>query len=182
MMAIFSQCLNLKVKQDARGTTYAGSDKCIKCHEDIYASYLQTAHYQSSRPATIHSVHGNFAEGHNRVTFNDGSKVSMEKKDSNLYQVSYVNGKKDRVQRFDIVFGRAKAETYLYWKSSQLFQLPVSYFKGLNDWSNSPGYTAAYAYFDRPVIKRCFECHSSYINELPQQNTSITDRRIEFDK
>ena len=182
MMAIFSQCLNLKGKQDPRGDAYAGSDRCVKCHENIYTSYLQITHYQSSRPATIHSVHGNFAEGHNRVTFNDGSNVAMEKKDSDLYQVSYVNGKKDRAQRFDIVFGRAKAETYLYWKGNELFQLPISYFNGLNGWSNSPGYTAGHAYFNRPIVQRCFECHSSYIKELPQQNTSITDRSIEFDK
>ena len=182
IIAIFSQCLNLKDNQDARGEAYAGSDKCIKCHGSIYASYLQTAHYQSSRPATIHSVHGNFAGGHNRVTFKDGSTVSMEKKDSGLYQVSNINGKQDRAQRFDIVFGRVKAETYLYWKGNGLFQLPISYFKGLNDWSNSPGYTAAHAYFDRPIVQRCFECHSSYIKELPQQNTAITDHNIEFDK
>lgn len=182
IMTFFSQCLNLRDKQDARGAAYAGSGKCIKCHESIYASCLQTAHYQSSGPATIHTVHGSFAEGDNRVTFKDGSIVAMKKKDSGLYQVSNINGKQDRAQRFDIVFGSVKAETYLYWKGDELFQLPISYFKSLNKWSNSPGYTAAHAYFDRPVVQRCFECHSSYIKELPRQNASITDRSIEFDK
>src|SRR5258708_34145147 len=86
MMAIFSQCLNVKDKQDARGAAYAGSDKCIKCHKSIYTSYLQTAHYQSSGPATVHSVHGNFTEGHNHVTFKDGTEVSMQKRDSDLNQ------------------------------------------------------------------------------------------------
>jgi hypothetical protein len=88
MVAIFSPCLNLKDKQDARGAAHAGSEKCIKCHQNNYASYLQTAHDQSSRPAAIHSAAGNFAEGHNRVTFNGG------KKDSGPYQVSYAKEKR----------------------------------------------------------------------------------------
>jgi hypothetical protein len=181
LVAIFTQCMNNK--PDARGEEYAGSDKCIKCHQRIYNSYLQTAHFESSRPASIHSIHGSFVQNHNQAAFGDHSKVVMEKRGDSLYQVLYANGTKIREQHFDITFGGVKAETYLYWKGNELFQLPISYFNALGNWANSPGFSANHAYFDRPIEMRCFECHSSYIDQLPQQNFSLARQNLtEYDK
>jgi len=44
LVLIFSQCFNLEKHEDARGEMYAGSASCVKCHKDIYNTYLQTAH------------------------------------------------------------------------------------------------------------------------------------------
>lgn len=182
LIAIFTQCVNGNNKPDARGEAYAGSDKCVKCHQRIYNSYLQTAHFESSQPASIHGIHGSFVQNHNEADFGDHSKVMMEKRGSTLYQVLYSNGQKITEQRFDIAFGGVKAETYMYWKGNQLFQLPISYFNALGNWANSPGFPGERAYFDRPIEQRCFECHSSYINQLPQQNFSMARQVIEYDK
>ncbi|MDB5133317.1 MAG: hypothetical protein JWR02_3066, partial [Mucilaginibacter sp.] len=183
LIAIFTQCVNVDNKADARGEAYAGSDKCIKCHQRIYNSYLQTAHFESSRPTSIHSIHGSFVQNHNQAAFGDHSNVVMEKRGNSLYQVLYLNGKKLREQRFDIAFGGVKAETYLYWKGDELFQLPISYFNALGSWANSPGFSAQHAYFDRPIEMRCFECHSSYIDQLPQQSFSLARQDLtEYNK
>jgi len=182
LVLIFSQCFNLEKHEDARGEMYAGSASCIKCHKDIYNTYLQTAHQNTSRPASVHSIHGSFSQNHNSFLFDNGLQVKMEKHGQELYQVAYQNDKVLEKHRFNITFGGVKAETYLYWKGNQPFQLPISYFNALHSWTNSPGYAINQINFNRPIVRRCFECHSSYIKELPRQTQSLIDRKEEFDK
>ncbi len=183
LIVIFSQCFNReKQQEDPRGRVYAGSASCAKCHQDIYSSYLQTAHQNTSRPASVHSIHGSFAANHNSFLFENGLQVKMEKRGNKLFQVAYKNNKEIEKHRFDISFGGIKAETYLSWNGNELFQLPISYFNALNSWTNSPGYAANQIDFNRPILRRCFECHSSYIKELPLQTQSLTVRKVEFDQ
>jgi len=178
--ACLTQCLYQSKAVDVRGPAYAGSASCMQCHKDVYSSYLHTAHFQTSRPATPQTVHGNFAPGANMLDFGTGQKMTMEKRDSGLYQTGYVNNRQVETERFDIVIGGVKAETYLYWKGDKLFELPMSYFKSLHGWTNSPGYPKGIINFDRPIVTRCLECHSSYISEAPQQ--SAIRQQPEFDK
>jgi hypothetical protein len=182
IMLIFSQCFNNDNKKpaDVRGMMYAGSASCIKCHKDIYSNYLHTAHFQTSRTASAASIHGSFAPDSNTVTLNDSIKVVMEKKRKKFYQVSYLNGKVTQQHPFDITFGGIKAETYLYWKNKQVMQLPITYYNAIRSWANSPGYAADNADFSRVIGARCFECHSSYVKELPQQTKSL-ERKVEID-
>jgi hypothetical protein len=65
---------------DPRGSAYAGSLTCLKCHSDLYKSYLHTAHYIASSPASLKTVHGSFAPGVNVFEMNDTNKVVMEKR------------------------------------------------------------------------------------------------------
>jgi predicted CXXCH cytochrome family protein len=182
LTTLLTQCFNSdKEKKDPRDAVFAGSEKCAKCHSDIYNSYLHTAHFQTSAPASIHNIHGSFAAGKNVFNFNSHLKVVMEKRKDGLYQVAYLDGKQTEAHRFDITFGGNKAETYLYWKNKQLFQLPMSYFDALQSWTNSPGYAYDHPDYDRPIQRRCFECHSSYIKEIPQENVSLQKREIDFD-
>jgi hypothetical protein len=181
LSTLLTQCFK-KEKTDVRDVVYAGADKCVKCHKGISDSYIHTAHFQSSRPASIHDIHGNFSAGKNVFKFNDRLKVVMEKRTDGLYQVAYLDGKQLEARRFDITFGGVKAETYLYWKGKQLFELPLSYFEALHSWTNSPGYTGDHADFGRTIIRRCFECHSSYIQEIPQQQVDLQKRIIEYDQ
>jgi len=182
LVLIFSQCFNLEKHEDARGEMYSGSTSCVKCHKDIYNTYLQTAHQHTSRPASILSIHGSFSQNHNSFLFDNGLQVKMEKHGQELYQVAYQNDKVLEKHRFDITFGGVKAETYLYWKGNEPFQLPISYFNALHSWTNSPGYAIDQINFNRPIVRRCFECHSSYIKELPRQTQSLIDRKEDFDK
>jgi hypothetical protein len=183
VVLIFSQCFDNENKTpvDARGNMYAGSTTCVKCHKDIYSNYLHTAHFNTSRVASATTVHGSFAPDSNTVTFNDSLKVEMEKRGKLLYQTSYKHAKATESHAFDIVFGGIKAETYLYWKDKQMLQLPISYYNAIHSWANSPGYEADNADFSRVIGSRCFECHSSYVKELPQQLQSL-NRKVEMDK
>ena len=180
LSALLTQCWN-KDQLDRRDAIFAGSVKCVQCYKDIYNSYIHTTHYQTSRPASAHSIHGSFAANQNTYVFNADLKVKMEERDGNFFQVAYLNGKEQEAHRFDITFGIKKAETYMYWDGNELFQLPISYFNSLHSWDNSPGYTANYADFSRPILRRCFECHSSYIKELPQADVNMQQRKVELD-
>ncbi|OCX52323.1 hypothetical protein BEL04_12680 [Mucilaginibacter sp. PPCGB 2223] len=178
--ACLTRCLYQSKAQDPRGRAYAGSASCMQCHKDVYSSYLHTAHMQTSKPAGSETVHGSFAAGQNTFDFGTGQKMVMEKRDSGLYQTGYVNGRQIETERFDIAIGGIKAETYLYWKGNKLFELPMSYFKSLHGWTNSPGYAKGIINFDRPIVTRCLECHTSYIYALPQQ--SAIRQQPEFEK
>ncbi|MDB5287220.1 MAG: hypothetical protein JWR05_2169 [Mucilaginibacter sp.] len=181
LSVMLTECYNNK-KEDARGEIFAGSATCISCHKDVYNSYIHTAHFETSRPAALETIHGSFAKGHNVFSFGNGMSVTMEKRKDGLYQAGYEHGKPNTAEKFDITIGGVKAETYLYWKGNKLFELPMSYFSVLHRWTNSPGYDTGRVDFNRPIVRRCMECHSSYINELPNPNLSLTNRTVEFDK
>ena len=158
---------------------YAGSTTCLKCHKDIYNDFLHTAHFQTTGQVNDQNISGSFKPGTNTFYFSKDSKVVMEKRDSGFYQVAYQNGKVINSQRFDIKFGGVKAESYLYWKGDQLYQLPISYFKALHGWTNSPGYNSTFADFTRPISVGCLQCHASYIRSAGQQSEDV---RTSIDK
>ncbi|MGI4899779.1 MAG: multiheme c-type cytochrome [Janthinobacterium lividum] len=178
---IFSQCFNLEKKQDPRGSAFAGSASCIKCHRNLYNSYLTTAHYKASQTASVRTVHGSFHPDSNTFFIDKNLKIVLEKHNNGFFQTAYANGKITNSQRFDIVFGGIKGETYVYWKGDQLFQLPLSYFNRLKIWGTSPGYDASQVDYSRAIGTRCFECHSSFINENLQQTKNLHQAES-FDK
>jgi hypothetical protein len=171
LVITLSQCIQQEVKDTAtlithpNGKAFAGSLSCQKCHASIYDSFVHTAHYLTSRPALKEYVKGTFTENENAYLF-DSSKVVMEMAGDDMYQVAYVNGKKERMQRFDIVIGSGrKGQTYLYWRNNQLFQLPISWFVPGHTWVNSPGYPDKIL-FDRPIPGRCLDCHSTIFKSV----------------
>ncbi|MEO6631856.1 MAG: multiheme c-type cytochrome [Mucilaginibacter sp.] len=181
LVFIFSHCFDNGKPADPRGDAYAGQASCLNCHKKIYQNYLHTAHFLTSRPAIQATIHGSFKPGSNTVVFNDSTKVVMEKDKDRLYQASYTDGKLKEKQRFDITFGSNRGETYLYWKGNEIYELPVTYYLYLHQWANSPGYRGGTVKFDRPMGKRCFECHSSYIENLPG-GTGFGGQTEKFDK
>lgn len=188
LCAILVITFNLKCKRpdevnDPRGSLYAGSTTCINCHIDIYKSYLHTAHYIASLPANRNTIHGSFANGSNVFNLNDSQKIVMEKSDSGLFQTYYLNGKVKQRYRFDIVFGGVKGASYLYWSGNELYQLPLSSFGQQHAWSTSPGYVFNFLDYtrSRSIGKQCFECHASYINNLPGTSAELS-RGEQFDK
>jgi len=183
LVFIFSQCLTVTNKPDPRGDVFAGSSTCVNCHKDVYDSYLHTAHFLTTRLADIHTIGGSFFGHENTFYFSKDLKVVMESRADGLYQVAYNKGKEVKAERFDVTFGGVKAESYLSWQGNQMYQLPMSYFKALNGWTNSPGFDSTYVDYSRMIGRRCFECHSSYIKDLPGQDQGLGSLANEaFDK
>jgi len=78
----FISCIDTskEAPADPRGNQYAGADACISCHQNVYDSYLHTAHYNTSRPPTDSGILGNFSAPGNDFFYNDSMKVTMSKK------------------------------------------------------------------------------------------------------
>ncbi|MEP7144293.1 MAG: multiheme c-type cytochrome [Ferruginibacter sp.] len=164
---IFNNCINRQKKNtDFRGEGYIGSEKCSTCHKEIYDSYVKTAHYLSSSPASKDAIKGSFSKDSNELYYRPALKVVMEKTDSGFYQVAYVNNIEKQAARFDIVIGSGrKGQSYLYWFDDNVFQLPVSYYVPGKSWVNSPTYPLEKVLFNRNIPVGCFECHSAYIKK-----------------
>jgi hypothetical protein len=179
LILIFSQCLNFK-KTDQRGSAYAGAAACMNCHSNIYSNYLHTAHYIASQPATEKTIQGSFKRRINELAFNPVEAVVMQQLDSGFYQTKYEHGQPTVSRRFDIVFGGIKGQTYAYWLSNQLFQLPVSSADGR--WTNSPGYSQAEVDFSRVIGTKCLGCHMSYAKQAPPGMQQFYGSTQAFDK
>lgn len=164
-MLVLSNCLPDARIEDLRGPAYAGSAACRKCHQQLFDSYLHTAHAATSSDSLPAPVAEEFAAGKNVFRFNDSTQVVMEKINGRYYQSYLRNGKKLLSHSLDIIVGSGrKAHTFLYYNDQQkISQLPISYFVAEQAWANSPGFPATEAKFDRNVPSYCLGCHSSFI-------------------
>jgi len=147
---------------------YAGDEACQACHRVQSEAYIHTAHHLTSQLAGPSSILGTFGPGENGLrTANPALHFEMEAKDGAYFQTAIAGFPymSVRAERMDVVVGSGhRAQTYLYWRGDQLFELPVSYWlEGSAGWVNSPGYQNGLANFGRTIPPRCLECHASFI-------------------
>lgn len=146
---------------------FAGAQKCASCHKDIFESHIKTAHFLTSKPGEEKWIKGDFEKGKNDYWYSPLIRLSMQRRDSGLYQVAYFKGEEKKAMRFDITIGSgAKGQSFLTWRNNHLFQLPITYFSVADVWSNSPGYPAGKVMIDKPVTSRCLECHVSFAQAI----------------
>jgi nitrate/TMAO reductase-like tetraheme cytochrome c subunit len=172
---VFSRCINNEKEkpvitaQNKAFEQFAGSDKCISCHKNIYDTHIQTAHFLTSAPANAENIKGSFDTGRNTFAYLNGSVMAMEKTTDSFYQVGYINGIEKKRQRFDITIGSGiKGQSYASWQHNNLAQLPITYFTSSSQWANSPGYPNHIA-FNRPITSRCLECHATYATKISEE-------------
>lgn len=137
---------------------------CAACHQKIFSTFIQTAHFNTSAPATAQSIKGDFSEGHNLLrTRSQGVYFKMEKRKDAFYQTGVDSAHSwSRTELIDLVVGSGRrGQSYLYWRNRLLFELPVSYLAGVKGWINSPGYADGEIDFGRMIVPRCLECHST---------------------
>ena len=184
LIIFLSQCIHKNAMPDARGTAFAPEQTCRQCHQAIYDSAIISAHFLASATATAKNVLGNITKGHNSFMYDSITRLAMEQTDSGLYQVLYKNNTRSLARRFDIVFGTRHAQTSLYWMDEHTYELPISYYRAVNNWGTSPGFSATVPEFTRLIGVDCFECHSSYVrnkkNNAPGGNYFEHDEAIEL--
>ncbi len=152
---------------------YVGDAACRPCHQETYKNYRGSAHHLSSRLPDASSVEGKFTPGSNILrTSNPYFYFIMNAGKDGYFQTAVArfppSDTISRQERIDLVIGSGrKGQTYLYWKNSDLFELPVTYWAETGEWMNSPGYPDGLPNFDKPIIPRCLECHATYIESLP---------------
>ena len=164
-------------KKHAPPQAYAGDDSCRGCHQKESSEYAGTAHHLTSRLPGRKSIAGSFSPGSNVLhTSNQYLTFEMTVTKDGYFEsaVEQLSPSKNLVhtERIDLVIGSGrKGQTYLFWKGSTLFELPVTYWTELDSWVNSPGYPDGSPRFDKPIVPRCLECHSSFFEwESPPAN------------
>jgi len=151
-----------------------GVGACRPCHQQIVDSFTQTAHFRTSAEATARSIQGEFSRGHNVLrTRAKGIYFRMEQRSGSFYETGVDSALgRSLAERIDMVVGSGRrGQTYLFWRSGLLFELPVSYLTGLKQWINSPGYPDGQIDFGRLIVPRCLECHTTSF-------TLARDRRV----
>jgi hypothetical protein len=149
---------------------------CASCHADQAEAHRHSAHAQTSNLATKDTIKGNFQPGTNTMTTIDPNVTFlMEQMEHGFFETAIVTTPVQtlrRRERIDVVIGSGrKAQTYLYWSSDYLFELPVSTWMATGEWMNSPGYPDGTANFDRGVSNRCLECHAtSFASRAPHRH------------
>jgi Cytochrome c554 and c-prime len=157
-------------------SAFAGDAACADCHEKEDRAFLSSPHHLDSAIATPKTVLGSFTPGRNIVRTKDPKLIfAMIAADDGFFQsginIADPGNLKGIAERFDIVIGSGRrGQTYLYWKGDQLFELPIAYWTYTHEWINSPGYPDGQVHFNRPVIPRCLECHSTWFETLQIPN------------
>ncbi|MET4141320.1 multiheme c-type cytochrome [Pedobacter sp. UYP1] len=163
LVALLIQCIDFKKATPATEKTIAGAATCRQCHAQISDAYLQNPHQQTSHAVTGTKLINNSPLPSSVYAFNAHLKVKVEQRNGFAYQVAYHDGVETIARRFDISFGSGeKAVTYGTWEGNQLKQLPLSYFRKVKSWVNSPGFPQNTAHFGRTIDLHCLECHSSF--------------------
>ena len=144
---------------------------CRECHEDYYDRFVETAHFQTSLPATPEYVHGSFESRDNTVTTRCDIRFDLIRDGGELQQqvsATWHGRTFTHSERMDIALGSGiRGQTFLYWQENRLFELPVSWYSEPNAWANSPSYRDGTANFARPIIERCLSCHATWFESSP---------------
>ena len=174
LVIILSRCMEFGQKAPVKKDAIAGAESCRKCHTSIYDAYQHNPHHNTSQAVTTADLTHGQMPASNVYEFNDRLKLVVEKRDGGMYQVAYFDGKETIARRFDLAVGSGKrAYTYGYWEGSKLNQLPLSYFRQLKQWANSPGFPSNLVYFERPIGSRCLECHASFVDKTMEQTGAL---------
>jgi hypothetical protein len=160
-----------------RAANAVGDSACLSCHGDK-GSFEGTAHRLTTRHPSGAAIDASFTPGKNVLrTTNPAVHFRMDSTADGFYETAVTGLPPDtvsRTERIALVAGSGrKGQSFLYWAGDRLYQLPISYWKSLDTWINSPGpvYVDGVVNFDRAVAPRCLECHATWIEERPDLTT-----------
>ncbi len=168
---------------------YIGTQACAECHQDRYASYLQTAHSRSIREVDIESVQ------------TDAQLVHAISKRS--YEIINRNGRlwhrewehfrasgaehqaadpKLRLTELPVqyIMGSGNfAEAYLLRDGDYLLQSPVTWYIADGDYGIAPGYDEpVHRGCNRVIDDQCLFCHAGLISRDQPQHPRILELAI----
>lgn len=162
------------------GQYFVGSESCKECHPKIYEEHVKTAHFNSSAVSNGDNIKGSLEGGNNYHQLNKVALFAMTEKEDGFYQDFFTLPDSVLItsKRFDVTIGSGtKGQTYLNWREDELYQLQISYYEPTHSWINSPGYSDKFLSSNRPIQKRCLECHATYA-----ENTTSFNKRNEYVK
>ena len=157
---------------------FLGADACKSCHESIYESFVETAHYRTTRLASPGNIAGSFSERENLLrTRSSNVSFEMVRRGDRSYQRTHFFDWMFEVP-FDLTFGsNVLGESYAYWHGDKLYQMHVSYLTESNEWANSPGFNDGDAVFRRVIRSACLDCHATYV-DVREDGSNFTPQTL----
>ncbi|MGH9159399.1 MAG: multiheme c-type cytochrome [Vicinamibacteraceae bacterium] len=136
---------------------------CRSCHRALVDRYATTAHFRTSAEASTETILG--PSPSTMATHVPTTRFEVEERGTDIYQsaVWVEDGKqRRRTERIELVLGSGRrGQSYLYREGDQIYQLPLSYFRAIDGWANSPGYKDGEVSYGRRIPPRCLECHAT---------------------
>ncbi len=149
---------------------FVGPEACRECHADHVESCWSTAHFLTSRPAAREAILGSFTPPDNRMaTASPDLLFEMRDDAGRLVQAALLGDGRTVAYEtpIDIITGSGKnGQTFVSWQGECLYELPVSLFRDVPGWVNSPGYVDGIANFARPIRGRCLDCHATWFEQV----------------
>lgn len=155
---------------------YLGAQACAACHKERHASFVQTTHFRSSRPATRDAVMGPLEPPGNEAASSDPELSFTITHDHDRMHQRIELGDWTASIPADVIIGSGKlAQTFLFWHGDGLYENHLSYFPDVGRWLTSPGFEHHTANFSRPIRADCLECHATYIARKKKPNFYYKD-------
>lgn len=155
---------------------YIGTDQCAKCHQEQYATYLQSAHSRSASRTTALTEPEPISFLHKPSQ----CRYDVLHEDERLIHRESLIGVDQSVlttrqYSIDYTFGSGThAKSYLASDGPYLIQSPLTWYQA-QGWSMSPGYDGAEHYsFSRAITKRCAFCHVGSIDRKQENPFQFT--------
>lgn len=156
------------------GLQFAGSETCIKCHEDIYNQHIKSAHFLTSTVPSDSTIKGVHQALENGFKLGEHHSYSIDKKWDGFYETLKNDTSNTIIKenKIDIVIGSGvKGQSFFSWEDNKLFQLQTSYFVPSKQWINSPGYKENVVSKLRPISVSCLECHATFAKTAQNART-----------
>lgn len=161
---------------------YVGTEACRACHEDKYATFIQTgmgrsfdsayAERSSARFGNIEPVYDRFRDLYYLPLLKDGSVFIKE------FRLADGDTVFSRTEKIDYIIGSGHhTNSHLIEENGYLFQAPLTYYTQKGLWDLPPGFENGYNNrFSRQIGMECISCH----NALPEQDKSAENRYLDM--
>ncbi|QDT03980.1 Doubled CXXCH motif (Paired_CXXCH_1) [Rubripirellula lacrimiformis] len=166
---------------ESQSLGYVGPDVCKRCHEKTHASFMQTAHSQTSKFVDQMAMPGQFEPPENRMSTSDANlSIEMIQLEDDYFQrVRFYDWYVDVPMQLSFGSGNL-ARTFGYWNDDRLYQHNVTHLTKSNRWINSPGFVDGDAAYARPIPARCMDCHATFFEPTEETKERSADEQAKW--
>ncbi len=162
---------------------YVGMQKCRKCHESVYQTFIQTGMGQSFDAATVQKSSADFSAEAAQVydSFSDLHYHPFVRNDSIFvkeYRLAGTDTSYSRTEHIRYIVGSGQhTNSHMIEKNGYVYQAPITYYTQKGFWDMAPGFEGGNnSRFDRKIQLECMSCH----NALPTMEQGSLNKFIEI--
>jgi len=152
---------------------YLGPQACAECHRDRVREFSETRHFMACLQPDPALMPVGFEEGNNVYRSADPPvRFEMTKREGDYFQAAMADtagGEYKAESKIGFVYGAGGTtdEVYLAWQGNRLYELPVAWLHGVEEWGAVKLNPSAGGTFARELLPRCLECHTTWFRHTP---------------